>query len=230
MIRNRAQGKMSAVLTMEDGAAVRGKLENLKHFYDLGVRALSLTWNFENCFGFPNSKDPAVMERGLTPFGKEAVAYMQELGMLVDVSHLSDGGFYDVAAICKKPFVATHSNCRSSCPHQRNLTDDMIRILGEHGGAAGINFGPEFLNHDITDRHSSVIQMVSMAKHMKQIGGIDVVAIGTDFDGIGGNLDIKNSGEIQRLADALSLAGFTSGEVEQVLGGNVLRVMREAMK
>ena len=85
---NRAAGRMSAVLTMEDGRAVDGKLENVKRYYDMGVWAMNLTWNAENCFGFPNSRDPEIMGRGLTEFGKSAVEYMQELGMLVDVSHL----------------------------------------------------------------------------------------------------------------------------------------------
>lgn len=93
VLDNEKKGLMSAVLTMEDGRMVNGDFEKLEDFYDLGVRALTLTWNYENCFGFPNSRDAAVMEKGLKPFGKEAIEFMNELGILVDVSHLSDGGF-----------------------------------------------------------------------------------------------------------------------------------------
>lgn len=228
--KNKAEGKMSAVLTMEDGVAVGGNMENLKRFYDMGFRALSLTWNAPNCFGAPNSKDPEVMNTGLTDFGKEAVAYMQELGMLVDVSHLSDGGFYDVADICKKPFVATHSNCRVLCPHQRNLKDDMIRILGNAGGISGINFGPEFLNEDITCKDSTVALMAKHARHMANIGGVDCVALGSDLDGIGGNLEISNSSSMGLLEAALQKEGFTGSEIEKIYYGNALRVMKEAMK
>lgn len=229
IMSNHAAGKMSAVLTMEDGCAVRGDLKNLQRFYDMGVRALSLTWNYENCFGAPNSRDPAIMSRGLTSFGKDAVRYMQEIGMLVDVSHLSDGGFSDVADICKKPFVATHSNCRALSPHTRNMTDDMIRSLADHGGVMGINFGPEFLNADLKDTHSTVERMVAMAKHEHNVGGIDVVAVGTDFDGIFGDLEIASCDKMNLLADALAKDGFTDDEIEKIFYKNVLRVMEEAV-
>ena len=229
LLDQQAEGKLSAVLAMEDGCAVHGKMENLKRFYDMGVRAISLTWNYENCFGFPNSQDPAIMAKGLTDFGKEAVGYMQELGILVDVSHLSDGGFYDVASLCKKPFIATHSNCRALSPHTRNLTDDMIRVLADHGGVMGINFGPEFLNEDITDRRSTVERMVAMARHARDMGGIDVVAIGTDFDGIRGELEISDCSQMDRLAQGLSKGGFTDDEIEQIFYRNVVRVMKDAI-
>lgn len=230
ILDNEASGKMSAVLTIEDGRAADGKLENLKAFYDLGVRALSLTWNFENCFGAPNSQDPAIMSKGLTPFGKDAVRYMQELGMLVDVSHLSDGGFYDVAAICQKPFAATHSNARALSPHTRNMTDDMIRLLADKGGVMGLNFEPEFLNEDLKDTHSTVERMVAMARHEKNVGGIDVVAVGTDFDGIGGELEIGSCDKMDLLAQGLNKGGFTDDEIEKIFYRNAMRVMAEAMK
>lgn len=228
--KNLAEGKMSAVLTMEDGVAVDGSMDKLKRYYDMGYRALSLTWNAENCFGAPNSTDPEIMKKGLTAFGKEAVVYMQELGMLVDVSHLSDGGFYDVAELCKKPFVATHSNSRLLCPHQRNLTDDMIRVLGNAGGVSGINFGPEFLNEDITCKDSTVSLMAKHARHMADIGGVDCVALGTDLDGIMGNLEIADSSAMGLLESALEKEGFSADDIEKIYYKNVLRVMRESMK
>lgn len=230
VLKNYQSGKMSAILSVEDGRTVDGRLENIKRYYDMGVRAMNLTWNAVNCFGFPNSKDPYIMERGLTEFGKEAVQYMQELGMLVDVSHLSDGGFYDVAKICGKPFIASHSNARSLCPHQRNLTDDMIRMLGERGGVAGLNFGPEFLNADIECPDSTAALIAEHAAYMKNKGGIQCVAIGTDFDGIEGSLEIKDCAGLIALEDALHKEGFTSQEIDQVCSLNVLRVMRDAMK
>ena len=229
ILQNEKDGKMSAVLTMEDGVAVHGKLDRIKDFYDMGVRVLGLTWNQKNCFGSPNSKDPGIMQEGLTDFGKEAVIYMQELGMMVDVSHLSDGGFYDVAALCKKPFMATHSNCRALCPHQRNLTDDMIKVLAEHGGVAGINFGPEFLNENLADRHSRAVRMAEMMLHMKRIGGIDVIGIGTDFDGISGELEIADSLKMQVLVQELERKHFTIEEIEKIMYKNVLRVMKDSL-
>lgn len=230
IIKNEKDGKISAVLTMEDGVAVQGEMDNLERFWQMGVRALSLTWNFENCFGAPNSRDPEIMQKGLTDFGKEAVGYMQELGMLVDVSHLSDGGFRDVAEICKKPFAATHSNCRALCPHPRNLTDDMIRILGESGGVSGLNFAPEFLNEDISCRDSTAFLLAKHARHMADLGGVDCVAIGSDFDGIGGNLEISDCSKFVLLEEALRKEGFLGSEIEKIFNKNVMRVIKESMK
>lgn len=228
--RNQKAGRMSAVLTMEDGRAVEGKLENLKRYYDIGFRALSLTWNAPNCFGAPNSKDPAVMKTGLTDFGKQAVEYMQELGMLVDVSHLSEGGFYDVADICRKPFAATHSNCISLSPHQRNLTDDQIRVLGNAGGVSGINFGPEFLNQDVTCKDSTAALMARHARHMADVGGIDCVGLGSDFDGIEGNLEVSDCSMLGLLEAALEKEHFSQTDIEKIFYKNVLRVMKDAVK
>lgn len=227
---NKKQGKMSAVLSMEDGRAVKGNLENVKRIYDMGFRAISLTWNMPNCFGAPNSTDPEIMRAGLTEFGQEAVAYMQELGILVDVSHLSEGGFYDVARICKKPFVATHSNSRAICPHSRNLTDDQLRVLGEAGGVAGLNFGPEFLNRDIQCKNSTAELIAKHARHMADAGGVACVGLGSDFDGIEGDLEISDCSKVCLLEDAFKKEGFSSSEIEKIFHQNVVRVMKEAMR
>ena len=227
---NFKDGKVSAVLTMEDGIAVHDDMNKLDRFYHQGVRALSLTWNHENCFGFPNSRNPEINEKGLKPFGIEAVKHMQEIGMLVDVSHLNDGGFWDVYKLAKVPFVATHSNCRSVCNHPRNMTDDMIKALSEKGGVMGINFSPDFLDDTKGNTESRVRDMVEMAQHEKEVGGIDGVAIGTDFDGIEGSLEINGCDKMHLLYDALIKAGFTTEEVDKISHKNVLRVMKEAVR
>ncbi len=228
--RNFRDGLISLVLTMEDGVAVQGDMKRLDAFYDLGVRALGLTWNFENCFGAPNSQDPVIMNKGLTDFGKEAVKHMQDIGMLVDVSHLSDGGFWDVYKLAKVPFVATHSNSRALCGHTRNMTDDMIRALAEKGGVMGLNFAPQFLDETPGNTESRIRDVVEMALHEKEIGGIGVVAMGTDFDGIEGKLEISGPDQMPKLCDAFIRAGFTADEVDLIMYGNVLRVMKEAVK
>lgn len=227
--QNFAQGKVSAVFTLEDGRAVDGRMEKLRQFHAMGVRAIALTWNFENCFGAPNSRDPAVMQKGLTAFGREAVVYMQQLGILVDVSHLSDGGFYDVARLCKKPFVATHSNCRALSAHPRNLTDEMLRLLGEAGGVAGLNFAPEFLNPDPANRASTAERMAAHARHIADVGGMDCVALGSDFDGITGELEIGDPTQMDLLADALHKQSFTQDQIDQIFYGNALRVLAETI-
>lgn len=229
--KNRAAGKMSAVFTIEDGRSVEASFDQLKHYHDdLGVRAMTLTWNFYNCFGAPNSADPLIMYDGLSSFGKAAVPYMQELGILVDVSHLSEGGFWDVYNLAKKPFVATHSNCRALTPHQRNLTDDQLRALADKGGVTGINFAPEFLGADGKGKDSTIADMVRHLRHMVDVAGSDVIAIGTDFDGIHGNLEIGSCDQMGLLEEALADAGFTGEQIEKFAYRNVLRVMKDTIR
>jgi membrane dipeptidase len=223
-----SDGLISAVLTVEDGRAVRGDMTRLRRFYESGVRAMALTWNGPNCFGYPNSADDADMRLGLTDFGKEAIAEMNAMGMLVDVSHLSDGGFWDVAALSEKPFVATHSNCRALCGHQRNLTDEMIRALAKKGGVAGINFHPVFLASD--GKHESRVEdLCRHVLHFIDIGGEDCVGLGTDFDGIDGTFEIGRPTEMTKLFDALFQTGVTERQLEKFAFGNVLRVMSDTL-
>ena len=222
-------GKMAAFLTVEDGRVVNGKMENIKALYDGGVSLISLTWNQRNCFGSPNSRDEQVMTEGLTDFGKEAVEYMNELGMLVDVSHLSDGGFYDVAAVSKNPFVASHSNARAMSPHQRNLTDEMIRILADKGGILGLNYCPAFLSADSEGEESKIEDMVRHLTYIKNVGGTEILALGGDLDGIGGKLEIDSIDKTVYLFDALEKQGFTARELDGLACRNAERVLRESL-
>ena len=145
------------MLTVEEGAVCKGSTGKLRHLYRLGVRMLTLTWNYPNELGWPNVKMPPEgseeapdftvpdREHGLTETGFAFLSEMERLGMIVDVSHLSDAGFWDVARAAEKPFVASHSNARAVCHHVRNLNDEMIRALAEKGGVTGLNFCPSFL-------------------------------------------------------------------------------------
>ena len=166
-------GKISAFLTIEEGGALQGRLENLRNFYRLGVRLMTLTWNYPNEIGYPNCEEK-YRTQGLTEFGQQVVHEMNCLGMIIDVSHLSDQGFYDVAHLSSKPFVASHSNARAVRDHGRNLTDDMIVLLAQKGGVMGINFSGSFLGGSAI---SKVDDMVTHIKHIYQVGGIDVLAL-----------------------------------------------------
>lgn len=148
ILDNDAAGKISAFLTVEEGGILNGRMERLHDLYDQGIRLITLTWNYENCLGYPNSADPQVMGKGLKSFGVEVVEEMNRLGMLVDVSHLSDGGFWDVVRHSKKPFVASHSCVCELCGHTRNLNKEMLKAVGEKGGAVGVNFYGGFLSED----------------------------------------------------------------------------------
>lgn len=227
--KNAEAGKLSAVLTVEDGRGADGKLENLQAWYDRGVRLITLTWNHANCMGFPHAEDPEEMRRGLTPFGRDAVALMNDLGMLVDVSHLSDGGFRDVAEISRKPFVASHSNCRAVTPHTRNLTDEMIRTLADHGGVAGLNFCPRFLESGKKPA-ASLEAMIAHLRHLVNVGGIDCAALGSDLDGIEGKLEIGSCDRMPMLFEALGKAGFTEDEIQRIAWKNARRVMEDVLR
>lgn len=223
--KNEAAGRMSAVLTVEEGGILNGKTERLSDLYKKGVRLITPIWNYENCFGYPSSRDSQIMARGLKKFGKEAVEYAGELGMIVDVSHASDGAFQDILTCAKGPVVASHSNCRALCGHPRNLTDDMIRRLAEIGGVAGLNFYGLFLSGG---KESRLETMAAHVKHMLQVGGNEFPALGTDFDGFDGMEyeDIPRIDDIEILWHALKKAGLTESQLDGIWRKNVQRVLK----
>lgn len=228
LVENNTKNKLSALLTIEDGRSINHDLDKLDHYFQLGVRLIGLTWNYPNCLGFPNSHRKEWMKQGLTPFGKSCIEKMNDLGMLIDVSHLSDGGFYDVARLTKQPFVASHSNARKLTNHPRNLTDDMIRVLADQGGVIGLNFAPQFL-HDQGHPHSKIEDMVNHLNHMKDVGGEDVVAIGSDFDGVEGIFEIDSPTDMKRLFEALDRAGWSMDQIEKLAYKNISAVLKEVM-
>lgn len=223
--KNLSKNKISALLTIEEGAALEGSLYNLRNFYRLGVRLITLAWNIPNEIGFPNCKKE-FMNKGLTPFGLEVMEEMNKLKMIIDVSHLSDGGFYDVVKHSKSPFVASHSNARAITDHPRNLTDEMIKILSNKGGVMGINFEKTFLGQS---EEGKISEMIAHIRHIRNVGGIDVLCIGSDFDGIETPSEIKSSNEIEKLISALKKDGFHENEIEKILYKNALRVIKETL-
>lgn len=227
IMKNKEKGLISSILTIEDGVPIDGKMERIDEFYRKGVRLITLTWNYENCLGFPNSRELGKMQLGLKPFGIDAVRHMNELGIVVDVSHLSDGGFYDVAHYSQKPFVASHSCARALCSHPRCMTDDMLRLLGEKGGVCGLNFCSSFLREG--SDYTTIADLVLHARHIANVAGVDALALGSDFDGIQSTLEFSDYSGMPRIADALS-QHFTAAEVDKICAGNALRVFRESMK
>lgn len=238
--RNRSNRRMSALLTLEEGGALCGSFDNLYQAYERGVRLITLTWNYENEWGWPNhlgDKEPlygrARTDTGLSTRGVELIREMERLRMIVDVSHLGDAGFYDVAANAKRPFAASHSNARAVAPHVRNLTDDMIRTLAGKGGVMGMNFCPIFLRGGYTSKEecvSRIDDMVRHALHIKKVGGIEVLGLGSDLDGIEGRLEIGKCSQMERLGEALHCGGFGYDEVDLIMGGNVRRFLRDVLQ
>lgn len=230
--KNRAAGKLSGMLTIEEGAVLKGNPYVVRSLYQLGVRMLTLTWNFENEIGYPNTivkakdYDPS-RHYGLKPEGIEIVREMNRVGMIVDVSHLGDDGFWDVVKYCDGPFVASHSNARAVCNHTRNMTDDMIRTLADKGGVMGLNFCGDFLN---PNGKSRVEDMVRHAKHIINVGGSDILGLGTDYDGIDGDLELDHCDKMPLLAQEMERQGFSTQQIEKIFHGNVLRLYREVLK
>ena len=228
--RNAKDGKLSAMLTLEDGGVVFDDLAMLRNYYRLGVRMIALTWNYENCIGSPNSANRKVMRKGLKPFGIETVRRMNELGMIVDVSHLSDGGFYDCVKYSEFPIVASHSNARSLCLHPRNLTDEMLRLLGNKGGVAGVNFYSAFLRKEGRAEISDIVKHIL---YMIDKAGEDAVALGTDFDGFSKEAlpgEIRDVEDMWKLWERLERAGLTGRQIEKFASGNILRVMNDVLR
>lgn len=173
-----AQCCVGLMLTVEGGAAIAGELRNIAHLRRRGVRMMTLTWNGSNEIGSGvMSGDPF----GLTPFGVKAVREMERQGIVIDISHASERLFYDVAAHTSRPFVASHSNAKALCGHPRNLTDDQFGVLRERGGLVGLNYFKAFLNDD--PERADIDDLYAHAEHFLALGGEDVLAMGSDFDG-----------------------------------------------
>lgn len=221
-------GKLHAILTTEEGAILEGDISRLSTLSSWGVKIFGFTWNYENELAYPNSKDESVMRMPLKEKGMEALSECEKLGILVDVSHLNDGGFYDIANRATKPFIATHSNSRAMTGSTRNLTDDMLKVLADKGGVAGLNLCPAFLRPNGDDaRVSRVGDMVRHVMHIYKVAGEDVLAIGTDLDGITGDLEIDSPDKLYLLHDALLEAGLSSRILDKFEFENAYRVLSE---
>ena len=231
-------GRIGAMLTVEEGGVCLDDPAVLRTLYRLGVRMMTLTWNHPNGLAHPNSVPgnvddvwpcAAVTDKGVTEQGAAFLEEMERLRMVVDVSHLSDAGFWDVVRHTTRPFAASHSNARALCGHVRNLTDEMIRAMGERGCLIGLNYCASFLDAN-PDRHAVESRVTDMARHARylcDLGGEDILALGSDFDGIGGKLELTGAQDMPKLADGLLQAGFTERQVEKIFYKNAMRFFEE---
>ena len=213
-------GKNAAFLSVEGADLLECSLEKLERAYELGVRAVNLTWNYENALSGTNEEGA---ERGLTKQGRAFVEKMQELGMLVDVSHLSDPGFWDVIALAGKPIFASHSNSRAVCPHKRNLTDAQFTAIIKNNGVAGLNLYAGFLGKaadlDTVTRH---------LEHFLALGGERNLSLGGDWDG-GAILPrgLEGIQDLDRLYEHLLRRNYHEELVRGIFYSNLMRVVSE---
>ena len=262
------EGKIAVLMGVEGGHQIEGDLRVLDIFYHLGVRYMTLAHTKNDELGDSSGDKPEW--KGLSPLGRQAVARMNQLGMMVDISHVSDGTFYDALAVSKAPLIASHSSCRALCKAPRNMTDDMIRALAKNGGVMDINFYSGFLSQAYHDafakiekqvdaqvaeararyakqgKHLSYLEEVRIEQrmtrdlpvpsftaivdhidHAVKVGGIDHVGLGSDFDGVDSiPRGMEDASKIPDLVSELARRGYSEEDLEKILGGNVLRVMR----
>lgn len=216
-------GKIGALMSIEEGGVLGGDLDKLKQAYQDGVRLITLTWNYPNGLGEPHCGE---QHKKLTPKGIEFVEAMQDLGIIVDCSHLNDAGTEQLGDILDVPFVASHSNAREVTAHTRNLPDNLIKLIANKGGVIGLNFAQAFLGISPMSR---IEDIVKHGLYLINKGGEDVIALGTDFDGIKPNTEIKDASEMYRLYDAFKEAGLSVEQCEKLFWKNADRLLKEIL-
>jgi membrane dipeptidase len=268
-----AGGKIAALMGLEGGYAIDNKIENVERYYQMGVRYMSGAWSVSTDWA-GSSGDETGKTRGLTDFGKQVIREMNRLGMMVDVSHLSDKAFWDIVNTSTKPVIATHSGCRAITNVPRNLTDEMIVALAKTGGVVNVIFYPEHIEPGYSAKKKkvdaeiaalvqrasdeqkgdaaqkklardrvraeeylkrlppvSVSRIVDHIDHVVKLAGIDHVGVGSDFDGVQVvPADLSSVADLPNLTKELLKRGYSEGDIDKILGGNMLRVMEETQK
>ena len=252
--RIHAAGKIGVILSIEGGRAIADDLGVLRMLYRLGIRSITLAWK-----GATNWIDSWYdqVHGGLTDFGRDVVLEMNRLGMLVDISHVSDKSFYDVLDISERPVFASHSSCRALCNHRRNMTDEMIHALADHGGVININFSSNFVvqgwDDEWTNRHwqrsgdgnvdgwdivggpspnpgPPFERLAEHFRHALGLVGASHVGIGSDYDGVSSvPQEVEDISKLPRITESLLADGHSESEIRSVLGLNNLRLIQDVM-
>lgn len=216
---------LGSILTVENLGFIGGDLSKLKYIAEANVKMASLVWNFENNLAYPNAcpQNPQSRNRqGLKKLGKQTVEILDGLKIIIDISHLSDGGADEILANRKTPVVASHSNAQTVCNVSRNLTDSQIRKIADCGGAVGVNYYNKFLGEgNVFERLSEHI------RHLIKVGGEDIIALGSDFDGIPAQPDLADCASVPFLFEYLHRRGLSQTVLEKLAFKNFLRVFSE---
>lgn len=221
-----SHGKVAALIGVEGGYAIDNSLRVLRDLYALGARYMTLTHmkptDWADAAGYLTPEPP--VHNGLTPFGRQVVREMNRLGMLVDVSHVSDKTFWDVVETSTKPVFASHSSCRALADMPRNMTDEMITAMAKKGGVIQINIGCEFLTRQ---RRATVADVAAHIDHVVKLAGVGAVGIGTDFDGVECTPSgLEDVAKFPNLTRALLEKGYSAEDIRKIYGGNMLRLLR----
>jgi len=277
IVRAHEQRKFAALMGIEGGHAIENDIRLLRDYYRLGVRYMTLTWSNTNDWADSSGdiQDPNVKHHnGMTDFGRDVVREMNRLGMIVDISHVSDATFYQALLVSQAPVIASHSSSRALTNHPRNMTDDMLRAMALNDGVVMVNFYSAFVDEDyrkassdpektkqrdaevdaykkahphgdgspITYEETAAIEkkwaaqfprppfksLIDHIDHIATVAGIDHVGLGSDFDGVTSTpLGIDSAADLPKITEALLQRGYTAEQVQKILGGNFLRVMRQ---
>lgn len=225
IVRANKEGKIAAILSIEGGEAIEGSLSVLRMLHHLGVRAMSLTHSPRNMLA--DGDQEALTKGGLTKLGVQVVEEMNRLGIVVDVSHLNEQGFWDVIRVCNEPIIASHSNVWGFCEIERNLKDDQIRAIAEKGGVMGINFVSFFLKKG---GKATIETLLEHIDYVVNLVGPDYVGLGSDFDGGGLLPELEDCSKIPNITKGLVKRGYSEKDVKKILGGNFLRVFKQVLK
>jgi len=217
----KAAGKLGLVLAIEHADCTERSLNILRVLYELGVRSIGLTHNVSSW-----AADGCLEARegvGLTPFGKQLILEMNRLGMLVDLAHVSPSAFFSALEVSRKPVIFSHGNARRLCDHPRNLTDEQLKALAAARGVIGMSYVPYFV-----DAHNPTLErLLDHIDHVVSVAGIDVVGLGSDFDG-GGTL-LADATEVPRITEGLAKRGYREGDLRKILGENTFRLLGETL-
>ncbi|OZU87999.1 membrane dipeptidase [Virgibacillus indicus] len=226
--------KIAAIPTIEGAYSLQehNALGLLHQYHDLGVKVLGFNWNYSNALGEGADRvygdpDRTPSEGGLTALGAEVAREMNKIGMAIDVSHMSRNTFWEVLEVSEAPVIASHSGVAGMKEHQRNLTDEQLLALKDNGGVINIVFYPAFLTDNPIGYVEDVADHIDYAVNLM---GIDHVGLGSDFDGASMPADLQNASEMPKLTKELVMRGYSKQEIEKLLGGNTLRVLKEVEK
>lgn len=221
-----AGNSMGILINIEGGEILGEKLFMLDLIHRLGVRSIGLTWNERNAIA--DGVGESGSKGGLSRFGYQVVSKMNSLGMMVDVSHINEAGFWDVLNHSDKPIIASHSCAKALCNHPRNLNDKQLKGLAEIKGVVGVNFCQDFLNDS---GQATIDDVVKHICHIAEVSGIDTVGLGSDYDGIPSTpAGLENASKYPSLIERLKAYGFHDAEIRKICWSNFVRVLKDVLK
>ena len=237
--RAKREGKVAILIGVEGGHAIESSLDNLRALHRRGVRYLTLTWNNGNDWAGSSIGLDGTRTGGLTDFGREVVREMNRIGMLVDLSHVSEPTFFDAVAASRLPVIASHSSARALNDHPRNLSDAQLLAVKRNGGVVNVNFFSRFIDPNVLRAFNAKQEplpttplsvLIDHIDHVAKVAGVDHVGLGSDFDGVSALPDgMEDVTMLPRIAQSLLDRGYSEGDVRKILGGNMLRVMEQAL-